>query len=187
MRSRLLIVITGPVGGGKSSTGLALAQALRRPDVAVAVIDLDQMYGFVRQKPGYGEQTGWTRARAGAAALANALFDSDMSVVIVEGEFFTRQELDTLLAPIHSDVRHLCVTLRLSYELALTRVQGDPSRGMSKDPTVLRSMHTYFAQVLPFLGRASTVIDTDPLSQDEVVSRLVQAVNDGDSPPVDFG
>src|SRR5436190_5210007 len=119
----LLIVITGPVGGGKSSTALALAHALRSAGQCVAVIDLDQMYGFVRQEPGYGEQVGWKRARSGAAALANALFDSGMGIVIIEGEFFNAEELNTLLAPIQLKARRLFVTLRVSYSQALVRVQ----------------------------------------------------------------
>src|SRR4051794_18232006 len=90
-----LIIITGPVGAGKSTTSLVLAQSLRRPDLAVAVIDLDQMYGFVRQQDGYGEQTAWVRARQGAAALTDCLFATGMSVVIVDGEFFNAEELST--------------------------------------------------------------------------------------------
>ena len=57
INGRRLIIITGPVGAGKSTTSLALAQSLRRPDLAVAVIDLDQIYYFVRQQDGYGEPT----------------------------------------------------------------------------------------------------------------------------------
>jgi len=87
----LLIVITGPVGGGKSSTAVALASELRRSQAEVAVIDLDLVYGFVRQT-GFGDEVAWNRARVGAAALTNAMFSSGMSVVIVEGEFFTPQE-----------------------------------------------------------------------------------------------
>ena len=41
----LLIVITGPVGGGKSSTALALSLVLQKTSLA-AVIDLDQIYGL---------------------------------------------------------------------------------------------------------------------------------------------
>lgn len=175
---RLLIVITGPVGAGKSTTSLALARSLRRPDLAAAVIDLDQMYGFVRQQDGYGEPTAWARARQGAAALANCLFTTGMSVVIVEGEFFDSEELGTLTAPIHANVVRCFFTLRLSYERALERVQGDPSRGASKDPSFLKSLHTYFAQALPFLEAASIVIDTDKLSQDEVVARLTAALSE---------
>ena len=179
----LLIVITGPVGGGKSSTGLASAHALRSPDQSVAVIDLDQMYGFVRQEPGYGELVGWRRARAGAAALANTLFDSGMRVVIVEGEFFNADELSTLLTPIQPRVRRLFVTLQVSYSRALIRVQGDPSRGLSKDPSILHSMHTYFAQCLPFLEETSVVIDGDSRTLDEVVAQVLDAVTTGGASP----
>lgn len=177
---RLLIVITGPVGAGKSTTGLALAQSLRRPDYAVAAIDLDQMYGFVRQQDGYGEPTAWARARAGAAGLANALFDTGMSAVIVEGEFFTPEELGTLTAPIQPSVVQRFFTLRLSYERALERVQGDPSRGASKDPEFLKLLHAHFAQSLPFLEAQSIVIDTDDLALEQVVARLTTLIDDQD-------
>ncbi|MFN8487982.1 MAG: hypothetical protein U0350_10340 [Caldilineaceae bacterium] len=170
---RLLIVITGPVGAGKSTTSLALAQALRRPDVAVAVIDLDQMYGFVRQQDGYGEQAAWLRARQGAAALADCWFASGMSIVIVDGEFFNAEELNALLAPIQGSIGHAFFTLRLTYESALTRVQGDPSRGDSKNPAFLKWLHTQFTQALPFLEEKSSVITTDALTLEQVVARLI--------------
>lgn len=177
---RLLIVITGPVGAGKSTTSLALARSLRRPDFAVAVIDLDQMYGFVRQQDGYGESAAWVRARQGMAALANCLFDTGMSAVIVDGEFFTAEELGTVTATIPVNVVRCFFTLRLSYERALKQVQGDPSRGASKDPAFLKVLHEYFAQALPFLEAASIVIDTNELHQDEVVARLMAVINEQD-------
>src|SRR4051812_35122689 len=168
-----LIVITGPVGAGKSTTSLALAQALRRPDLAVAVIDLDQVYCFVRQKDGYGEPTAWVRARQGAAALAERLFNTGMSVVIVDGEFFSEEELGTLTAAIQSAVERSFFTLQLSYERNLQRVQGDPLRGGSKNPSFLKWLHTQFVQALPFLQEHSVVITTDALSVEQVVARLI--------------
>jgi hypothetical protein len=173
----LLIVITGPVGAGKSTTSLALARSLRRAGFAVAVIDLDQIYGFVRQQDGYSELTAWARARQGAATLANCLFDTGMSVVIVEGEFFNSQELGTLTAPIHVNDEPCFFTMRHSYERALERVQGDPSRGASKDPSFLKWLHACFTQALSFLEAASIVIDTDELAQDEVVGRLAAVLS----------
>jgi len=168
------------VGAGKSTTSLALAHALRRADQLVAVIDLDVMYGFVRQQDGYGEEAAWTRARSGAGALANALFASAMSIVIVEGEFFTAHELNTLLAPLAPVIDRRFFTLRLSYEQTLSHVQGDPSRGASKDPIFLRSLHAAFTQALPFLAEVSVIIDTETLTQAEVVTQLVAALGDGD-------
>jgi shikimate kinase len=172
----LLIILTGPVGAGKSTTSLALAQALRNANTSVAVIDLDQLYGFVRQHDGYGDLTAWAWARRGAAALAHALFEADMTVVIVEGEFFTAEQLHSLLVPIPSDVARHFFTLQLSYEHALERVQHDPSRGASKNPVFLRSLHDDFAQALPFLESASHVIDTDTLTLDEIVARIAAVV-----------
>jgi hypothetical protein len=173
---RRLIVITGPVGAGKSSTSLALAQSLRRPDVAVAVIDLDQIYCFVRQQDGYGEPTAWARARQGAAALADCLFTTGMSVVIVEGEFFTAEEFGTLTAPIQCAVERSFFTLQLSYERNLERAQADPLRGGSKNPSFLKWLHTQFVQALPFLQQQSVVITTDVLTVDQVVTRLIAAM-----------
>src|SRR3712207_4920549 len=112
---RLLIIITGPVGAGKSTTSAALARSLRRPDVAVAVIDLDQLYGMVRQQDGYGEPTAWARARHGAGVLANALFNTGMAVVVVEGELFTADELGAVTMPIQANIECCFFTLRLSY------------------------------------------------------------------------
>ncbi len=174
----LLIIITGPVGAGKSTTSSALARALRRPDFDIAVIDLDQMYLFVRQQDGYGEPTAWARARRGAAALVNALLDTDMSMVIVEGEFFNAEELGALTGPIHAHIVRYFFTLSLSYEHALKRVQADPTRGASKDPAFLKSLHEDFAQALPFLKAASIVIDTDHLTQDEVITRLIDVMSE---------
>ncbi len=175
-RQQLLIIITGPVGAGKSTAALGLAQALR-PGQQVAVVDLDLVYGFARQQDGYGEPLAWQRARTGAAALARAWFDAGMDAVIVEGEFFNQTELDAVAAPFPAQVSRCFYTLRLSYTTALARVQGDPTRGASKDPVFLRSLHTHFVQALPFLETASAVVDTDEIAADEVVARLLALVH----------
>jgi cytidylate kinase len=171
----LLIIITGPVGARKSTIGLALARSLRRPDFAVAVIDLDQMYSFVRQQEGYDDPA--ARARHGAAALANCLFTAGMSAVIVEGEFLTAQELGVVTAAVEANVVRCFFTLKLSYERALERVQGDPSGGASKDPAFLKWLYENFAQALPFLEAKSVVVDTDKLTQDQVVARLAAQIS----------
>jgi hypothetical protein len=132
----------------------------------------------VRQQDGYGEPTAWMRARRGAAALANAMFDAGMAIVIVEGEFFSPEELGSLTADIPASVARRFFTLRLAYERALDRVQGDPSRGASKDPAFLKQLHAQFAQALPFLQAASVVIDTDGLTQDAVVARLREVIGE---------
>lgn len=59
----------------------------------------------------------------------------------------------------------------------LLRVQGDPTRGVSKNPVILRRFHEMFVRALPFLETAGPVIDTDVV-QEEVVGRLLAALHD---------
>jgi hypothetical protein len=173
---RVLIVITGPVGGGKSSTALALSRCLQQDNRLVAAIDLDRLEGFVRQTNEPDDDTAWQRARRGAAGLAMSLFDAGMSVVIVEGEFFTTEELNALLESIPASIPSQVFTLEVSYARMCARVQNDPTRGMSKNPAFLRAMSVKFGQALPLLRQASTCIDADTLTLDDVVRQLVGLV-----------
>ena len=91
LAERTLVVVTGPVGGGKSTVALVLAQQFREMGRPSAVIDLDLVYCMVRQVEGFGEQNVWMTARRGASTLVDAFFSEGMEVVIVEGEFFTRR------------------------------------------------------------------------------------------------
>lgn len=166
-------MITGPVGGGKSFTGRALTDELQRRGCKAAVIDLDQVYGFVRQIDGVDDDAAWQMARSGAAALSTEFFDKAISTVIVEGEFFTPEELGALLGPIAADVRRDIYTLKVSYETAWKRVQGDPTRGISKNPAFLKSMSVKFERALTFLSGVSTVVEADALSPAEIVGELV--------------
>lgn len=86
---RMLVAVTGPVGGGKSTVALALADSFRDSRRRGAVVDLDLVYGMARQVDGYGEDNIWRAAQRGAAALADAFFTEGMKVVVVDGEFFT--------------------------------------------------------------------------------------------------
>jgi adenylylsulfate kinase-like enzyme len=90
LTKQMLVVITGPVGGGKSTVALALADRFRESRRTAAVIDLDVVYCMARQGEGFDEANVWNTARHGAAALADAFFAEGMEAVIVEGEFFTR-------------------------------------------------------------------------------------------------
>jgi len=77
---------------------------------------------------------------------------------------------------IRRSVTRRIFTLKVSYQQALLRVQGDPTRGLSKNPAFLQSMLVKFERALPFLARVSTVIDADALTLDDVVRRVVPLV-----------
>jgi shikimate kinase len=165
---RMLVILTGPVGGGKSTTALALAEQFRARRQTAAVIDLDVVYCMARQVDGFGEMNIWATARHAAAALADAFFRDGLHIVIVEGEFFSQDELDALCVHLTTPAERHFVTLEVSFEQALHRVAGDPSRGLSRDPDFLGWLHAQFVQALPFLRASSLVVDADQRSPHEL-------------------
>jgi hypothetical protein len=167
------------VGGGKSTTALALADHLRRLGQSVAVIDLDQVYCMVRQLEGFNEPAGWDAARRGAAALADSFFASGLGVVVVEGEFFTPDEFRQLHDRLDSKPRRFCFTLVVSYGQALQRVEGDRTRGASRDPEFLKQMHNKFAKALPYLETVSVLAQADHPSAEEVAALIADALFTG--------
>ena len=178
MFERLLVVLTGPVGGGKSTVALALATRLRGSGHPTAVIDLDLVYCMARQRDGFADEDTWRTARRGAAVLANVFFDTGARVVVVEGGFFTREECDGLSDQIASDVRISLVTLNVSFEQALHRAQSDPSRNVTRGREKrLRLQHGQFAEALPFLRANSLVLDADRLSPVELAQSINESVS----------
>lgn len=178
MFERLLVVLTGPVGGGKSAVALALATRLRASGHPTAVIDLDLVYCMARQRDGFADEETWRTARRGAAVLADEFFDSGAKVVVVEGGFFTQEECDGLCDHIASGRRLRLVTLNVSFERALHRAQSDPNRGIfSRDrKKFLRLQHGEFAEALPFLWANSLVLDADRPSPVELARSIAESV-----------
>jgi shikimate kinase len=173
---QMLAIVTGPVGGGKSTVALALADRIRAAGRSAAVIDLDLVYCMARQVEGFDEANVWSVARRGAAALADAFLAEGMEVVIVEGEFFNRGELDALRGNLATPVEHRFVTLVVCYEEALRRVSGDPSRGASRDPHFLKRLHSAFVEALPYLRAASLLVEADQDTPREIAELISDAV-----------
>lgn len=59
-KQNLAIVITGPVGAGKTTTAMALAEMLEHQDVSCATVDMDQLRWFhpTPQDDPFGEAVG---------------------------------------------------------------------------------------------------------------------------------
>ncbi len=178
LSERLLVVLTGPVGGGKSTVALALATQLRAYGHPTAVIDLDLVYRMARQRDGFADEKTWRAARRGAAVLTDAFFECGARVVVVEGGFFTQEEFDGLRDHVASSARLRFVTLKVSFEQALHRAKSDPntSRVVSRDAEVLRLLHEQFAEALPFLRASSLVVDADQLSPIELARSIAESV-----------
>ena len=174
MNLPLLLVITGPVGGGKSTVAKCLADLLRAAGLETAVIDLDVVYCMARQVADFGNHTTWRAARQGAAALAETFYANGIQAVIVEGGFLSALEHAQLREHVHSQVQEHFVTLLVSAPKALQRAQDDPDPGRvaSRLPDVQALLYAEFEAALPYLTSASTVIPADDAEPD-ALARLI--------------
>ena len=77
-----------------------------------------------------------------------------------------------------SSVRLSLVSLNLSFEQTLHRVQcdPDPSRTVSRDTEVQRVLFGQFAEALPFLCANGLVLDADRQSPVELARLIVESV-----------
>jgi hypothetical protein len=115
-----------------------IARLFRQQGFEAAAIDLDLVYemlvgdGALKASP-----STWRRARTAAAALTDALLEDGVRVV-VEGDFLTAQERAEFGSALCSPIVPLFVTVHVPVDIALQRVEADPTRGLSRDPGVLR-------------------------------------------------
>jgi shikimate kinase len=174
----ILLIVTGPVGGGKSTTSQQVARVLQSKDVSTAVIDLDEVYCMARQQPGFDDRQMWTTARHAAAALTESFFASGLRAVIVEGGFLSALEYSELRRYITSEVDEFFFTLFTSPSTALHRAQADPNpdRVMSRLPEVQRALYAEFSEALPFLRDASTVIEADLVNPEFLAEIMAKTI-----------
>lgn len=156
----LLIVITGPIASGKSALGLAVARQIEEIGAKAAVVDLDLVYEML--DPCRGPKTDemlWARARRVSARLADALLAEGLAV-IVEGDFLTPGAREQFSETLSSSAQPQFVILRVSFDLALKRVQGDPTRGLSRDPAFLQRHYDETAAAVRDVASAELGLDT---------------------------
>jgi hypothetical protein len=105
-------------------------------------------------------------------------FDSGMSVVVVEGGFFSLSALDGLRNHLTSGSCLRFVTLDVSSKETLRRAQSDPSpdRTVSRNIEVQQRLHAQFAQARPFLQAHSLMIDATVLSPIDLAQSIILSI-----------
>lgn len=178
--TRTLVVINGPIASGKNAVSTALAGILERNGSKTAVIDLDEMWSMLdHQIPRRRDPEHWLEARRAAAILTDEFYRSGRGSVIVNGPFFTQAERTGFLEHLRTAVTPLFVTLRVSFEEAWRRAQGDPRRVASKQRDRLRERYSESERLMPPLLARDLVIDTDGRAPDEIATDIVAALAAG--------
>lgn len=178
----VLVVLTGPVGVGKSKTANAAARILRGYGISTACVDLDQIYCMIRQSDGFDSQRTWLSARQATAALTEHFFEKIARVVIVEGGFITEAEQRELLDALRSKPRIEIITLHAPFDTVYARVMADsdPGRVASKVPTILKQLYFEYETALPFLEKSTKLIDVERYDLEQVALKVAAVAQGGD-------
>ena len=140
-----LLMITGPIAAGKSTLAAEVTRLLRETGRSVALTDLDTVAEMALPT-----LPSWDQAHAIHAQLVGAWYATDVDVVVDEGTS-TPEEVQLVRDRLPAGTTIFPVVLTADYAASLARAQGDPGRGLSKEPEFLRRDHDAYAQHLPDL------------------------------------
>jgi adenylylsulfate kinase-like enzyme len=171
----MVIVITGPIASGKSTVARELARELERAHVRVAVIDLDLLHDMLATDRPETDDATWAVARRAAAALATAFLAEGVAVVVAEGSFNTPADRAAFARHLDAGVDSLYVTLRVSFEEAFRRAQGDPTRGKSRDPAFLGRYFADVEKALATVPATDIVIDTERMPATSAAAEIISS------------
>jgi shikimate kinase len=170
-----LIVITGPIGAGKSSVAQGLAKRFHSAGRSVACVDLDDVVDTL-SAPLEDFETSWRNARRGHGALIGAWLRSGVDAVIAHGPFYTAEETDALLAEVPPTQERSWVMLLVPFEVAFERIKDDSDRFWSKDRDFLRRAHERFNELQREVPQCEWNFDTTHMSAGAIVSALSDAL-----------
>jgi chloramphenicol 3-O-phosphotransferase len=168
MSASRVLIISGPIASGKSAVAQSLATESRAAGSTAAVVELDRMYMMLDDSPLMSDPEISRRARHAAAALVDQYVLDGIELIIAEGDFWTPGQRDEFTYRLSSNIAPVFVTLRVSVEQALRRVQSDANRRLSRIPEVLRRSHADFAAAPAIAG--DVTIDSTSLSVAEVTA-----------------
>jgi shikimate kinase len=170
-----LIVITGPIGAGKSTVARGLADRFRTAGCSAAFPDVDDVIAMLAAPPEEFESS-WRHARRVHGALIAAWLRSGVDAVIAHGPFYTADETAALLADVSHGQTQRRVMLLAPFEVALARVALEPERKMSKDPAFLRWAHERFNELHDDIPACEWVFDTTLMPVDAIVTALADSL-----------
>lgn len=170
-----LVLVVGPIAAGKSTLAAGLAATLRERGRTVALCGLDEVAdGAQRALPD------WDHYQGVLGALVAGWLRTPVDVVVAEGPN-TPGEVAAMLAHVPG-ARVVTVLAEVSYAVALERVGADPTRGLSRDPALLRAQHARFAAGRDGLA-PDVVVDTGASSPSAAVETVLAYLDTWPLPP----
>ena len=181
---RILVVVVGCSGAGKSTFARALGDRLAAGGVRTVAVDLDLVVEMACGHEGFPvTHEAWSGARRAAAGLVDGFFEAGVDLVVLEGDVWSSymvggdagvwyEAWTDFVEQVCSDPETLLLALRVSYEEALRRVQGDEGRGLSRDPEWLRKDQARFERALESLN-GWRVLESDGRRVGELVDEVI--------------
>jgi len=167
-----VVVISGSIASGKSTLARAVTAELASDGTRCAVIDIDVLHDMLS----VDQDPTWAVARETAGLLTDAFLAADVQVVVIDGEFITETERASYLEKVRTPATARFVTLRVGYDEAVRRAQGDPSRGVSKDPAFLATHYEAVQAGLDATADTDLVIHTDDVSLADATTMILAFV-----------
>ncbi|MFT3888404.1 MAG: hypothetical protein QM713_09630 [Arachnia sp.] len=163
------VVIAGPQASGKSTLAKALADGLRADGERVALVELDQIAAMALPT-----LPGWDTAHRIFESVVGSWLGSDLTCVVAEGSG-SADEVAGLRALAPAGVATLTVATTSTFDVAFSRAQADPTRGISRDHGFLSGVYERWSDELARIN-PDVVIDTGAVGLDQGVELVRTAI-----------
>jgi len=170
-----LVVLTGPIAAGKSTTAAALARAATGRNLIAVVVDVDDVAEAVAE-PGAGETGLWLSAHQAHGALVARWLRTPVDLVVAVGPVCSPAERTALLEELPAGTAVTWVLLDAPVETTLARAAADQTRGLSRDATFHTDRHARFRRLLDGIP-ADHVFDTSTTSVNSITDHLLAALH----------